>query len=87
MSFGVPILTSLQGEVQNLVESEKIGFFFSEDDPDSFKNTLVELISNKNELGSIRQNATHLFEERFSVDRTFKGRVSHIESICHQYRN
>lgn len=86
MSFGVPILASLKGEVKNLVESEEIGKFFAEEKPEEFAQTLTSLLNDSSSLEKMRSKANTLFADRFSVDKTFSDRVAHIEDISINFR-
>jgi len=84
MSFGVPIVTSLDGEVRNLVERAQIGKFYAESESNQLVEVIKFLYSNRTDLLNMRRNSSKTFETEFSPKHTFRNRVRFLESICRE---
>lgn len=84
MSLGTPILTSLRGEVEELIDSKNLGLFFSEDDPDSFVDGIELMLKDETRLAEMSGNCTLVYARDYSADRTYKLRVEHMEAIYHK---
>jgi glycosyltransferase involved in cell wall biosynthesis len=81
LAFGLPILSSLQGEVGNLIEKHNVGLRYGTDS----KMSLIECIEKLIEAPCVRQemskNALNLYTKKFSYDIVYGGLVRHLESL------
>jgi glycosyltransferase involved in cell wall biosynthesis len=76
LSAGVPVITTVQGDVRDIVERSRVGFTADAESVDSLAAAFREAAGEQNR-DALRRNAASLYEERFA---THAG-VSAIESI------
>lgn len=82
LSLGVPIISSLRGEVKNLIRENKVGSFYNEGNIDELVSGIKDLINNLAARKSMGLNAKKLYEAEFAFEKVYGGLVSHIESIA-----
>lgn len=68
MAAGLPLLSSLPGELSELIFTEKIGASYEACDVQSLVWAIRNLISSPKELEEMRQRSRKLFDSRFSTD-------------------
>ncbi len=82
MSFGLPLLSSLRGELEDLIRNEQIGLQYQAGDVDSLVERIRWLAANPAERIAIGRRARKLFEERFSADIIYPRLVAHLEQVA-----
>lgn len=82
LSFGLPILCPLTGDVEQLLADNKAGFppYDSADSEDLFRQ-IIQLRTNDDLVSQMSLNAKNLFDEQFSFDNVYGGLVSHLEKM------
>lgn len=84
MSMGIPVVSSYQGDLKALIESEKIGFTFDPGDVDALVEAILTLHGNRRIYGEMSENVRRLFESRFDAENIYKDFADHIESIARE---
>jgi glycosyltransferase involved in cell wall biosynthesis len=81
ISAGLPVVSSFQGDLKALVESEKIGFYFAPGAVDKLADAVVALSSNPNIYKEMSGNAKRVFELKFNEDKIYQDFADHVERI------
>jgi glycosyltransferase involved in cell wall biosynthesis len=81
MSEGLPIVSCLQGVVQDLINDNKIGLTYNERDPHSLFDALVTLIENEDIRKDCSQRAKVLYQTNYDETAIFNGMVANINAI------
>jgi glycosyltransferase involved in cell wall biosynthesis len=81
LSFGLPILSPLKGEVYNLINDNSVGLSYGEVANISLQDCIMKLIHNPSLQKTISNNGYRLYEECFSFEKVYNGLVDHIEGI------
>ena len=82
LSLGLPILSPLQGEVANLIETYGVGLRYGTDSGTSLVGCIEALISNQALRQKMSNNARRLYRERFSYETVYGGLVRHLEMLA-----
>ena len=77
--FGLPIFSSLKGEVRDLILKNEIGMFY--DKINSLEKCIIKLKDNKDLQKSMSINAKKLYNECFEFNKVYDGLVYHLENI------
>ncbi len=85
-SAGLPVISSLEGILQQELCAHKCGITYAHGDVDGLVNILIELFDNREHLHAMSQNAYRLFKEKYSAEKVYNDMVAHIEKIsdCHK---
>jgi glycosyltransferase involved in cell wall biosynthesis len=81
LSNGLPILTTLTGEVQNLIESEEVGFSCNNITNLDWYDAMKTLLDNKQLQSEMSARALALFENRFSFEKVYGELVLALERM------
>ena len=81
LSLGLPILSPLKGEVRRLINVEKVGLEYKEGSGESLYSRIIKLSHNESLCQKISENATDLYNQRFSYEVVYGGLVKHLEKI------
>lgn len=87
LSLGLPILSPLQGEVANLIETYGVGLRYGTDSGRSLVECIEALISDQAFRQKMSNNALRLYRERFSYEMVYGGLVSHLEMLARSRRS
>ena len=79
LSFGVPVITSLRGELSKLIDYYNIGRVYT-NEIDVLSNLLLELKSKPMLLNEMSVNAKNLFEKKFKAETVFKDFSKYLEN-------
>jgi len=82
MAAGLPILSSLKGELEHLITKEGIGLQYQGGDVASLFERLTWLLSNPECRIEMATKALELFKERFSDEVIYPSLVLHLEKVC-----
>lgn len=82
LSAGLPVLSSLGGELANLFKEHRFGLCFEPNDYEGLAALIQHLGDNPGELARMSQNARAFFEERCDADRIYSAYVDHIEKVA-----
>lgn len=78
MSAGIPILSSLQGETKELIETHEIGFTYTASNVESFLNQLDKMTLDKKIPEQMSAKAKTLFNSEFSSEIVYQKLVNYI---------
>ncbi|WP_440681191.1 glycosyltransferase family 4 protein [Candidatus Pelagibacter sp. HIMB1623] len=81
ISFGLPILSPLKGEVSSLIKKKQIGISYKDGSNVSLKNKIYELLNNKKKLNLYSNNAKKLYKSNYTYDIVYGDAVNLIEKI------
>jgi len=84
MAAGLPILSSLRGELETLIREEQIGLQYQAGDVVSLLEKLRWLAANPDARWEMGKRARRLFEESFSADVIYPRLVRHLEKVAQQ---
>lgn len=83
-SSGLPVLSSLQGYLQTLLETKHCGVTYNNEEILLLK--LIELYDNPSVLKTMSDNAYRLYLEEFVGEVVYKNMVKHISMVAHLYK-
>ncbi len=80
LSAGIPIISSLEGEAQELLAQYSCGITYRPGDAGDLANKLAQALGSPDTLKEMGQNGKILFEEQFSADIIYPRLVAFLES-------
>lgn len=82
LSAGLPVVSSAQGELNRLIETEQIGAGYTAGDPESLLAAVRAVCANREWLAKQGANARRVFTSRFN-ERVVYGRfAAHVEEVA-----
>ncbi len=81
MAAGLPILSSLQGEFEEILQSESIGLQFNADDPNDLKDKILWCLRNRDELKLMGRRAKDLLRREYDAEKVYRNFANHLCSI------
>ena len=78
LSAGLPILSSLRGETESLLDRHQCGLTYRAGDRQSFRETLQTLVRDGAQRTRMGKNSKRLFEEQFSTDRIYQHMIAFL---------
>ena len=85
MAARLPIVNSVQGELEELLKSENTGIQYEGGNAESLKNAILELYRNPEKRKEMGANARRLAEERFDKNKTYPQLAGFLEDVaCHE---
>lgn len=82
MAFGLPLISSMKGELQHLVDSEPLGVSYEAQNVPSLVSALRRLIEDADFAALCRQRVRQVFAERFSARSVYPAYAGDLERIC-----
>jgi len=82
MAAGLPILSSLEGELKTIIEQGDVGLQYNAGDPTDLKDKIIWFLSHPEETKAMGQRAKALFEEKYNADVVYPGLVDHLTKIA-----
>jgi glycosyltransferase involved in cell wall biosynthesis len=82
MAAGLPILSSLRGELEVLLLRKKIGLQYLAGNVDSLIKQIRWFADHPAERHAMGQRAMKVFQEHFSVEIIYSRLVTHLEAIA-----
>jgi len=82
MALGLPVLSSLQGEAKDLIESNGIGLTYEPQNPQDFLKKLKEITKNKKSLVDLKKKCRKVFEQKFNSSIIYNDLVSFLQTIA-----
>jgi glycosyltransferase involved in cell wall biosynthesis len=82
LSFGMPIVSGLSGEVSKLIAEWECGMEFTNGDPKSLVNAIWELRCDPDRVHRLQANARRAFEHQFSPDVVNSSMVQLLERLA-----
>jgi glycosyltransferase involved in cell wall biosynthesis len=85
MAAGLPLLSSLHGELEVMIRDEQIGLQYEAGNAGSLIEKIRWLATHSKERQAMGRRARRLFEERFSAEVIYPRLVEHLEKVaCHE---
>jgi len=85
LSAGLPILSSIEGVLGNLVREYNCGMIYGYSGK-RLTDCIMKLKFDKNLYRTMSQNAYRLFEEKFSADKVYPAMVKYLEEVLIDFR-
>ncbi|NLB54801.1 MAG: glycosyltransferase family 4 protein [Lentisphaerae bacterium] len=86
MAAGLPLLSSLSGELAEMIDKERIGLQYTAGDAVSLARQLRYLSENRDECTAMGMRAKNLFERRFRSDIIYPPFADMVEKIAREAR-
>lgn len=81
LAYGLPVLSSLEGESETLLRAYDCGRQYRSGDPQSFIDALTALTA-PGQLSAARGRATNLFHQRFRAEACYKSLITLLEIVA-----
>ncbi len=81
LSFGLPILSPLQGEVANLIETYNVGLRYGSNSGKSLIECIERIIADPDLQRKMSTNAFNLYKRKFSYTIVYTSLVKHLEYL------
>jgi glycosyltransferase involved in cell wall biosynthesis len=87
MAAGLPLLTSLEGELCELVSHERIGVQYTADDVEGLVSA-IELLRREPEMRrAMGERSRRVYEERFTADAVYDRFAAHVCAVARHMLN
>ncbi|MFA5832072.1 MAG: glycosyltransferase family 4 protein [Bacteroidota bacterium] len=86
LSAGLPIISSLKGESENLLLKNKCGLIYDASSENNLFDCLTYLLNNLGELETMKSNAIRLFDKSFDSDNINSEIMEYLKSLLNKYR-
>jgi glycosyltransferase involved in cell wall biosynthesis len=86
MAGGLPVVSSLEGELKNLLEGHRCGLTYRAGAPDDLAGCLRKLRDDADVTAAMSANARRLYETSFRADRIYAALTLHLESVVERAR-
>ena len=80
-SFGLPVVSSLRGEAEELLRLERCGYPYDRCSPEDLAETVLKLKNNEADRLAAGDRARKLFEKKFSLDMIHPQFLQYIEQV------
>ncbi|MEL6301954.1 MAG: glycosyltransferase family 4 protein [Pseudomonadota bacterium] len=81
LSHGLPIVSSLEGDLPTMMANERFGLSYSPGDADGLEAAILKLCSEPQTLVAMRRSALSTFESSFQADSVFERYANFLESL------
>jgi len=81
LSAGLPLISSLEGEMAELIDRHKIGLNYLPGDLEGLCHCMERLLDNPDLRKEMSQNALRFFEEHGDSDKIYDEYAGHIERL------
>lgn len=85
MAAGIPILSSVEGELRTIIERESIGLYYKEDDPADLKEKILWFLLNPEERRVMGQKGRALLEGKYNADLIYPDFAEHLTRIAKKF--
>lgn len=82
LSAGLPLVSSLTGELERLLAENDCGVTYREGDAASLAAVLTELHDHRSRLKIMAANASTLYQERFTAEKVYNGLCGFLEELA-----
>ncbi|MBU0763032.1 MAG: glycosyltransferase family 4 protein [Candidatus Altiarchaeota archaeon] len=81
MSYGLPLLSSCDGELRDVIEKNVMGLYFSQNDFRQLTKHIKTLVADKILHQRMSTNSKRVFDERFDADIIYSEYAGYLESV------
>lgn len=85
LSAGLPIVSSLRGLLQELLEINNCGITYEEGKAEQIAEILLRLYEDPELLKTLSENALALYKEKFVAEKVYSDMIDHLQLICTEY--
>ncbi|MBX9786260.1 MAG: glycosyltransferase family 4 protein [Alphaproteobacteria bacterium] len=82
MNFGLPILSSLDGETREFIEENNCGLYYEAGNPESLIACLDQLIETPKKREEMVVSSKKNYMEKYTPARIYGDFIQHIEKVC-----
>jgi len=82
-SAGLPIVSSLQGVLEQALAENDCGLTYECGDVDGLVDVLIELSDSPERLRTMSENARRLYLEKYTADGVYDAMIRYIERVSH----
>jgi len=86
MAAGVPLLSSMRGEMETFLTAEQIGLNYVSTDSGSLLAQIQWFVEHPAERRAMGQRARQIFLERFDASHVYPAMVQHLEGVVERAR-
>ena len=87
LNAGLPVVSSLRGELEDLLTTFQSGYSYVADSDDSLMRIILKIFESPDLVESMGNNARTLFEERFETKKNFELVESYLSRLVGEHRN
>ncbi len=81
MSAGLPVVSSLQGYLSDILSTHRCGLTYDNEDPDSLIDVLQKLKDDPQLVHSFAENALRLYQGKFTATKVYNNMANYLEKI------
>ncbi|HOV65524.1 MAG TPA: glycosyltransferase family 4 protein [Bacillota bacterium] len=86
LAYGLPLLSSLRGEMEEIIERYKLGYSYASGDLEGFLQLVGKLADSPSLRENLSANAKRAYETEFRAASIYKGFCRHIEEVVRGHR-
>jgi len=86
LSVGVPLVSSIEGELSRLIEKEKIGFNYLPGDYEGLCESIRMMVADDTLRDEMSKNALSIFKKMFDANAVYGSYVDYVENIVRKVR-
>lgn len=86
LSAGLPIISSFQGDLKEIIEKYQIGYYYPPNDVTALVDCIVKLYNNDKLYKRMSENAQKVFYMFFDADKIYEEYAEHVERIANEFR-
>lgn len=80
-SHGLPILSSLEGDMERLIDEQRVGFSYRHGDGATLEQLVLRLVESRALRDELGRNALKLFAQRYRAEEVYPGFAAHLEAL------
>lgn len=81
LAAGLPILSSLEGEMRNIIREHNVGYSYTASDPARMYDAVIKIASDEPGRRTQSQNAIKLYQSIFDSVNIYRSYADHIEAM------
>jgi glycosyltransferase involved in cell wall biosynthesis len=86
LSAGLPLVSSLTGELERLLSEHRCGVTYSEGDAGSLVAALEKLYDDDSQIETMAANASALYRKKFTAEIVYNGLCRYLEDLASRRR-
>jgi len=86
LSEGLPVISGFQGDLKDIIEDKKIGFYYPPKDVETLSTCILNLYNDASLYRKMSNNATVVFNEMFEAKTIYENYANHIELVYQDFR-
>ncbi len=81
LAFGLPVISSLEGEMAEIIDQNKIGFSYRPGDISALIKNTLKLADDSKLRDEMGRKAKDVYEEKFDANTIYENYTKHIENL------